>query len=167
MVRRIRTGSVEGWSNNLLLIALPMILAGGGWVIQENQAIRSLQKDYVQLAVDILRSDPKKDDDAQQLRTWAVKVVDAYAPVKLTPEAQSELIESGFGKGFEARAFGAFAIAVPDSDVSQIVLRPTKEQCRQAYIISNDPKWLERCLSSAAETEKKQSSQVAPKQPTQ
>lgn len=162
MTREARA-SLKDWATIFSLIALPIILAAGSWVIQDRIATQGVQKDYVQLAIEILRQRELKDDgDSAQLRTWAVKVVDAYAPVALTPEARTELIESGFGAGFDARSYapGAFARGGLDSGWSTgIFLIPlTKEQCHRFYPMNNDPKWLERCLAYAAEAETKDSS---------
>ena len=74
------------------LIAVPVVLAVGGWVIQQRIAEQSTRREYVQLALGILRDIPdEKNKDAQSLRDWAISIVDGYAPIKLTQESKDAL----------------------------------------------------------------------------
>jgi hypothetical protein len=133
------------------LIALPVILAVGSWVIQDRIATQGVQKDYVQLAVEILRQRELKDDgDSRQLRTWAVKVVDSYAPVKLTETEKSELVDKGLT--WHSLAPTGLAYVYPDTSLPMIVL--TREQCVQFAPFNNDKAWLDRCLARADELKK-------------
>ncbi|WP_295977637.1 DUF4019 domain-containing protein [uncultured Variovorax sp.] len=73
-------------------IAVPLVVALFGWLIQRQLATQNLSRDYVQLAVSILK-EPKKEDD-QQLRQWAVDLLNAHSPVKLG-ESVSTKLQSG------------------------------------------------------------------------
>lgn len=58
---------------------------------------RDTRRQYVQMAIDILRdADTENIKERRELRVWAVKIVNKYAPVELTEEAKAELIEKGW-----------------------------------------------------------------------
>lgn len=58
----------------LSLIAIPVVLAVVGWLVQDKLATRTVSKDYVQLAVSIL-SQPKQSEMDPALRNWAVELL--------------------------------------------------------------------------------------------
>lgn len=68
-------------------IAIPLILAVGGYVVQREIADDGIKKDYVGMATGILREDARSQDPA--LRLWAVEIVSAFAPIKLSPQAEA------------------------------------------------------------------------------
>lgn len=68
-------------------IAIPLVLAVGGYVVQREIADDGIKKDYVGMATGILREDARSQDPA--LRLWAVEVVSAFAPIKLSPQAEA------------------------------------------------------------------------------
>lgn len=72
---------IERIAKILSLIAVPVILAIGGWWIQGALSQRNVSKDYVTLAVSIL-SKPQDDTDTE-LRAWAVDLLNANSPVPL------------------------------------------------------------------------------------
>jgi hypothetical protein len=137
------------------LIAIPIILHS----FQDRLATRGIEKDYVQLAVEILRQpEGKENTNSEQLRTWAVKVVDEYAPVKLTAEVKSELVEKGLALVGGYKDLAKFTdLSEVRGEWASVSLPPlTKQQCQGfAPYFSNDKAWLERCLARAAEEEKK------------
>ncbi len=67
-------------------IAIPLILAVGGYFVQREIADDGIKKDYVAMATGILREDARSQDPA--LRLWAVEIVSAFAPIKLSPQAE-------------------------------------------------------------------------------
>lgn len=71
-------------------IAIPIVLAIAGYVVQRQIADDGLKKDYVVMAMEILRE--KGDSQDKALRSWAVDVVTAYSPIKFSAEAKT-----GFG----------------------------------------------------------------------
>lgn len=68
-------------------IAIPLILAIGGYVVQREISDDGIKKDYVAMATGILREDARSQDPA--LRLWAVEIVSAYAPIKLSQQAEA------------------------------------------------------------------------------
>lgn len=72
------------------LIAVPIILGVGGWWIQNALSERSINKDYVQLAVTILTS--SESDVDPSLRAWAVDLLNANSPVKLDEQVAEKLL---------------------------------------------------------------------------
>ncbi|MFZ6649418.1 hypothetical protein ACO0LO_27080 [Undibacterium sp. TJN25] len=55
-------------------IAIPLILAVFGFLVQQQLASHGLKKDYVQIATNILKENPSLQD--KELRKWAVQVLD-------------------------------------------------------------------------------------------
>jgi type II secretory pathway pseudopilin PulG len=88
-----RWSKIERISKILAAIAIPVVLGVGGWVVQnqlqhqtaalqqqlQNQTV---SKDYVQLAVSLLR-EPDKSKVTPELRAWAVDLLNAYSAVRL------------------------------------------------------------------------------------
>ena len=86
-----KTNSPRDWQKclqTISLIAIPLILAFGGWFSQHYLQEAGLKRDYVQLAVEILQA-PAKENTG--LRKWAVALIDEYAHVKLDPEVAKHL----------------------------------------------------------------------------
>lgn len=90
------------------LLAVPLILAVGGWFIQNRIAEQGTRSQYVQIAVGILSTSPREkgSDEQTALRRWAISVVDLYAPVKLTQEGRDALIRERLDLSEAARAWG-------------------------------------------------------------
>ena len=109
-------------------IAIPIVLAIAGYVVQRQIADDGLKKDYVVMAMDILREKEGSQDKA--LRAWAVDVVTAYSPIKLSAEAKT-----GFGNWAipplpaEARQASSPDFCVPSCSEG---LRRLREEHRRA-----------------------------------
>jgi hypothetical protein len=74
------------------LVAVPLAIAGGGWIIQASIASEGVRKDYVALAIGVLREAPEPASaDRDALRTWAIEIIDRHSPVQLTAAAKEEL----------------------------------------------------------------------------
>jgi hypothetical protein len=71
------------------LVAIPIILAIGGWVVQQRLAESASQQEFVKMAINILNAKP--DKETLFLRDWAVDLLNAYSPVKLNPKAAKAL----------------------------------------------------------------------------
>jgi hypothetical protein len=71
------------------LIAIPIIVAWGGWRIQDILARRNTSKGYVELALTIV-SKPKGEIEPG-LRNWAWDLLNANAPTKIAPETLRQL----------------------------------------------------------------------------
>jgi hypothetical protein len=76
------------------LIATPVILAAGGWWIQNRIAEQGTQNQYVQIATGILATAPPQvpTNEQRELRDWAASIIDLYAPIKLTQVGRDALL---------------------------------------------------------------------------
>jgi len=75
----------------LSLIAIPVVLAMGGWLIQNSLADRNVSQEYVKLAVTILKEPKDKTDNL--LRPWAADLLNQNSPTKFSPEVLQALKE--------------------------------------------------------------------------
>jgi hypothetical protein len=71
------------------LILMPVALAVIGWVTQKSITETAVRKDYVQMALQVLR-EPRKEDD-EEIRRFAREIINANSPVQLSPEAAGQL----------------------------------------------------------------------------
>jgi hypothetical protein len=67
-------------------IAIPLILAIVGYIVQDKISTEGLRKDYVQIAISILKE--RQDED---LRKWAVKVLDENSPIPFSNDVRMKL----------------------------------------------------------------------------
>ena len=74
-------------------IAVPLILAVVGYMVQRQIATEGLKKDYVQIAASILKENPNGQE--KELRKWAVEVLDRNADIPFSSNAKASL-EKGF-----------------------------------------------------------------------
>ena len=74
-------------------IAIPIVLTVAGYFIQRQLADESLKKDYVGIAVSILTASPKNQE--QDLRLWAIEVLDSNSPIPFSKKAKVGLLSSG------------------------------------------------------------------------
>jgi WD40 repeat protein len=89
--------SAETFSKVISAIAIPIVIAVGGWWIQNSITKQSISKDYVALAISVLEK-PKSEID-QGLRDWAVDLLDEYAPSKFPVETISRLKSGSINLG--------------------------------------------------------------------
>ena len=72
------------------LFALPVVVAILGYIVQKQLASDNLSRDYVQLAVGVLKE--KKQPGDEELRRWAVNLLNSNSPnVKLNPIVMEQL----------------------------------------------------------------------------
>jgi WD40 repeat protein len=100
----------ESISKVLSAIAIPIVIAVGGWWIQNSITKQSISKDYVTLAIGILEKSKSEID--QSLRDWAVDLLAEYAPSKFPAETISRLRAGSISLGAR-KASGRVAIT-PD-----------------------------------------------------
>lgn len=60
-------------------VATPLVIALVGWRVQEGLSARTLNKEYMNIAVQILTQDPSAVDS--ELRVWAVDLLNKHSPV--------------------------------------------------------------------------------------
>jgi WD40 repeat protein len=106
--------NLEAVSKIISAIAIPVVIAIGGWWIQNSITKQSISKDYVALAISVLEK-PKGDID-QSLRDWAVDLLDEYAPSKFPAETVSRLKAGSISLGaltaaLSSKASGRVAIS--------------------------------------------------------
>jgi hypothetical protein len=77
------------------LIGIPIVVAFSGWIAQRSISQASTSKDYVQIAVQILR-EPRRSDDFE-IRKWAIDLITANSPVTFSSKAGDQLSASSLG----------------------------------------------------------------------
>lgn len=82
--------TVERVSRTLSILAIPVVLAFGGWIIQQRLQNQAVSRDYVQLAVSILK-EPKTSNVDPQMRTWAVQLLNDNSPTKFNSQVFEQL----------------------------------------------------------------------------
>ena len=70
-------------------IAIPLVIALFGWVIQSKIADQAAQRDYVSLAIGILNNPKNQGND--ELKSWAVAVLDKTAPIPFSVGLRQKL----------------------------------------------------------------------------
>jgi hypothetical protein len=76
----------------LSAVAVPIVVVVVGGNIQQSITKQTTAKDYVSLAIDILKVDPKVQDiKGNPLRDWAVDVLTLDSPVPISKAAQLQL----------------------------------------------------------------------------
>jgi hypothetical protein len=88
--KKDRLERVETIAKIFSLVALPFVVAVGGWQIQKQIAKNALDKEYVSLAITILR-EKEEPGQTRPLRTWAVDLLNAHSPIKLSATASNDL----------------------------------------------------------------------------
>jgi hypothetical protein len=98
-------------------IAVPLLIAAFGWIIQSEINEKSLRKEYVQIAVSILNSQ-EKSPERSYLRDWAVKVLVQNSPIKFSEPALRALQSGSPLNPVEIK------IPIPVSCITQLPARP-------------------------------------------
>ena len=84
--------NIEQGAKVLSLVAIPVVLAIVGWLIQDTLAKRSVGQEYVKLAVSLLTESKEKADPL--LREWAVDLLNTNSPVKFS-SATAQRLKAG------------------------------------------------------------------------
>jgi WD40 repeat protein len=106
---------LESTTKIISAIAIPVVIAVGGWWIQSSITKQSISKDYVSLAITVLEK-PKAEID-KSLRDWAVDLLDEYAPRKFPRETIAKL-KSG------SLDFSALAAVLISRDSNNVAIAP-------------------------------------------
>jgi hypothetical protein len=121
--------NLEKVAKILSLIAIPIVVAVIGHQIQNSISSRDTNRRYVEIALSILE-DPIQEDDQNYspLRVWAVDLLGATSPVKLSDEAKAALIS---GEEFLPRQVSSnFLLRSDDNAVEGIYSLPSQEYLR-------------------------------------
>lgn len=78
------------------LVAIPIVLAAVGYWVQRTLQNQQIERDYVNLAVSMLKSNVK-DDTPPELKAWAVRLLNKNSPVPLDQEEVAVLVRRGLG----------------------------------------------------------------------
>jgi hypothetical protein len=79
---------VETLAKIVSFIALPFVVALGGWWVQRSLATQAVNKDYVALAVSLL---DESREVPPEVRAWAVDMLNRNAPVALADSVSAKL----------------------------------------------------------------------------
>jgi hypothetical protein len=82
--------TAERISRIVSAVAIPIVLAVVGFVVQRRLQNQTVQREYVSLAVSILQETDEKKAPAE-LKQWAATLLDQNAPVKLPPRLLTNL----------------------------------------------------------------------------
>jgi hypothetical protein len=111
LVRDNKWDTVERLARTLSIVAIPVVLAIGGWVIQQRIQNQAVSRDYVQLAVTILK-EPETSKVDPDMRAWAVQLLNDNSPTRFTPKF-TEQLKSGETKLPEAFNISAATAPAP------------------------------------------------------
>ena len=81
---------VERLAKVLSLVAIPIVVAVLGWMIQNRLGGENIKLEYVKLAVSILQK-PSSPDDPSGLRDWATDMLNQNSPVKFNEKTINQL----------------------------------------------------------------------------
>src|SRR4051794_20580732 len=82
--------TAERISRIVSAIAIPIVLAVVGFIVQRRLQNQTVQREYVSLAVSILQETDEMRAPAE-LKQWAATLLDQNAPVKLPPRLLTNL----------------------------------------------------------------------------
>lgn len=80
-------------SQILSILLVPVLIAMIGGIINNNLQRDQLAKEYVFMALDILKQPPTPE--TEELRRWAVDTVNSYAQVKMTDTLKQQIESQG------------------------------------------------------------------------
>ena len=86
-VQRLKT--IESVAKIFSLIAVPTLVALGGWLIQSSQATRTTSQEYVKLAISVLTQSNGEIDPG--LRDWAVDLLNDNSPTRFNATVVADL----------------------------------------------------------------------------
>jgi hypothetical protein len=70
-------------------IAIPIVLAVIGYIVQTTVASDGLKKDYVKIATNILKDEPSPKNI--ELRAWAIQILGKYSEIPFSDKASESL----------------------------------------------------------------------------
>jgi len=78
----------ESVAKIISLIALPVLVAVGGWFVQSNLSKNDAKSEYIQIAIGILQQETEAD---QTLKEWAAETLALYSEVPFDSQAFTDL----------------------------------------------------------------------------
>lgn len=131
-----RTERLEFWKQIAQIVsalAVPVVLALIGYYVQRSLADAGLKKDYVQMAIGVLSNQPNKENE--QLRQWAISVLDKNSPVPIPFSLKAQLATS--------KSFNFFTDGFRFEQTVECKPVPNPETLE--WLIANDPARYTRC----------------------
>jgi hypothetical protein len=120
------------------LIAIPIVLAVMGYLVQRSLAESGLKKDYVQMALGVLKEQPSKEN--AQLRQWAISVLDKNSPVPIPSSLRAQLVNrTPFAEFFNESGEATLK--------PTIICKPVPNPETLEWLIANDPRRYSRCAN--------------------
>lgn len=116
-------------------VAIPVVLALIGYFVQSSLADAGLKKDYVQMALGVLKEQPTKENE--QLRQWAIAVLDKNSPVAIPASLKSQLVKS--------TPFDFFVRPEEFKPEEKIDCRPVPSAEMLEWLIASEPTRYTRC----------------------
>jgi hypothetical protein len=104
-------------------IAIPLILAIFGFLVQNQISSDSLKKDYVEMAINILEENPSMQE--KELRIWAATIIEKYSPIPFNQKVKSSL-EQGLIKLFFPDAPKSCMVPANEIDIQHFLFSKTK-----------------------------------------
>ncbi|WP_047711360.1 hypothetical protein [Pseudomonas lactis] len=89
MSDKISIENIKSVASILSAIAIPVVLALTGYFVQQSIAEDGIKKDYLTMAMGMLKEGGSKLDP--ELKSWATAVVSKYSPVPFSAEAKDRL----------------------------------------------------------------------------
>jgi hypothetical protein len=136
LINKSEASERDGWdiieriSKILSIAAIPIVIAVGGWYIQKQLQNQTVSRDYVQLAVSILK-EPDQSKIKPELRSWAVDLLSDNSPTKLKPDVIAKLKSGEILLPSEQLALGArpFASLCPKvANIARQLIEQAKQQ---------------------------------------
>lgn len=106
-------------------VAIPTIIALVGWWVQSSLSTEGIKKDYVQMAIGVLKDADTQGDE--ELRKWAVAVLDQNSPIPFSKDLREKLV-----KGTVSYIFG-----LPFPELPKQLMEPPLQLIRPN--LSNNP----------------------------
>jgi len=135
------TTDMNGWEKlriggNLTAgILIPLVLIVITNIYASAAKERDLSARYIELAIGILRDEPKPE--SEQIRNWAVDVINRYSEVKLDSTVRKQLLENRILEIPEdAKDFQAQAGIVADSIVGPATLHQLQKDVKELLVIN-------------------------------
>lgn len=84
-----KLSKIQSYASIFASIAVPLLVALFGWALQSKTSEDSVKKDYVQIAIKILNTEKDKADE--NMRQWAIAVLDKNSPVPFSKDMKDSL----------------------------------------------------------------------------
>lgn len=122
----------------LSVVAVPVTIAVVGWQVQNSLSEAGLNKDYVAMAITILKEPATRD--TTDLRLWAVSVLEKHSPVPLPEQLKARLYKERLPDLFYLVPYGAPQTYEPKDFFSEEELERAKRRLERAgYTVQLPP----------------------------